>query len=402
MKTNELILSFPKERQSQTCFCIVKNINMVKFSLLWLVSLLVPFAASGLAATRTTSIVTGANGFVGRAIVHELLEQQQEQESGQKIVCLVRPQRIVQEEAYWKECVKPSTTCLEVMAYDMLDGGTTLRAALDQCREGDNVRLYHVASVFGPTENHEETARENVKGTCDVLETVNAWRNENKNQQSSCKVILTSSMAAVRGTGQDPGNGKYYTASDWNTASKLGANWGASYQWSKKESEQRARELADKYDIPLISLCPSFVFGPPYGEASSSFSIQLVRQWAKGESPVQSRLLVDIRDVAKAHVRAGQVLEQSGRYIVSTDARVPSRTLANWIRDVTDPRYRDAIHSDDAFTGGAIAIGEKEVNAEAPLRDALGITLRPIQETMQDMTVRLLQQEHAAETSESR
>eukprot|EP00977_Amphora_coffeiformis_P016540 scaffold5141_cov169-Amphora_coffeaeformis.AAC.7 len=358
--------------------------------------LLLPTAAFALAAVTTaaTSIVTGANGYVGCAIVHELLVQTSPtKEEHPSILCLVRPHRVADETKYWKQ-VLPSeqADCLQVLPYDMLDGGVTLRTALDRCHE-DGVCVYHVASVFGPTEDHTETALQNVKGTCDVLETVHRWRTENNNPDCPCKVLVTSSMAAVRGTGQEPRNGKYYTAEDWNTASVLGANWGASYQWSKMESERKATQLAKEYDIPLVTLCPSFVFGPPYGE-SSSFSIQLVRQWAKGESPVQSRLLVDLRDVAKAHVLAGQSSKlQSGRLILSTDARVSSRMMADWIRQVTAPQYREAIHSDDEFTGGAIPIGQQEVDAEGPLREALGTNLRTIQETMQDMTVRLLQSE---------
>ena len=399
------------------------SVGFLLFHLLLLPAASLALAAQAAAsATRSTttrsSIVTGANGFVGRALVHELLTQSsQGQEEQNLIVCLVRPHRVKEEKAYWNEVTKKhddddddddeTATCdVQVLPYDMLDGGTTLRAALDRCSssigdDDDDARicLYHVASVFGPTENHKETALENVKGTCDVLETVHQWSTDNNKPPSACKIILTSSMAAVRGTGQEPINGKFYTAKDWNTVSVLGANWGASYQWSKKESEHQAQVLAQKYQIPLVTLCPSFVFGPPQGESSSSFSIQLVRQWAKGESPVQSRLLVDIRDVALAHVRAGQRLD-TGRFILSTEARVPSRTLADWIRQVTAPSYREAIHSDDDFAGGAIPIGEKEVDAEEPLEKALGIKLRSIQETIQDMTVRLVEQE--AETSGTR
>jgi hypothetical protein len=253
----------------------------------------------------------GANGYVGRAIVHELLLEQQQQNnnkpgaSEQSIFCLVRAQRVAEETAYWKQVLSEqpreaaaTVACsgLQVLPYDMLDGGTTLRAALDQCNSSsnnssdgdDSVCLYHVASVFGPTENHEETALQNVQGTCDVLETVHRWRDDDSsdNTHKACKAILTSSMAAVRGTGQAPSNGKFYTAADWNTNSVLGANWGASYQWSKMESEQRARQLAEKYNIPLVSLCPSFVFGPPYGGGeSSSFSIQLVVNGPKANRP---------------------------------------------------------------------------------------------------------------------
>lgn len=103
--------------------------------------------------------------------------------------------------------------------------------------------------------------------------------------------------------------------------------------------------------------------------------------------------------MALAHVRAGQRLE-TGRLILSTEARVASRTMADWIRQVTAPPYREAIHSDDDFKGGAIPIGDKEVEAEEALEKVLGIKLRSIQETMQDMTIRLLEQE--TETSGTR
>ena len=85
------------------------------------------------------------------------------------------------------------------------------------------------------------------------------------------------------------------------------------------------RECNDKYaidnknnrPIELITLCPSFVFGPPpplpaklkntstKTAISSSYSLALINQWLQGESPVQSRLCADVRDVAMAHIAAG-------------------------------------------------------------------------------------------------
>lgn len=198
-------------------------ILLVSFLLLFFL-----FPATGLALAAAA----GTTSSVGRAIVHELLAQPSQSQKEQLILCLVRPHRLEEEEAYWNGIVKDkasSSSCtVQVLPYDMLDGGTTLRAALDQCNsDNDNlpICLYHVASVFGPTENHKETALENVKGACNVVETVHAWRTANDKQPSACKVILTSSMAAVRGTGQDPINGKFYTADDWNTVSVLGQNW---------------------------------------------------------------------------------------------------------------------------------------------------------------------------------
>lgn len=338
---------------------------------------------------QQTSIVTGANGYVGRAIVHSLLESS----SCKDIVCLVRSKRVQAEEEYWKQHASSSQkTPPRVLPYDMLDGGASLRTAL---QETDGTRcIYHVASVFGPTEDHKQTALDNVQGTEELVKAI-------ADVDKTCKLVLTSSMAGVRASGQEPLNKEFYTFKDWNTDSELGANWGASYQWSKAESERRAWELCKELGIPMVSVCPSFVFGPPASYSpqdatSGSYSLQLVNQWIRGESTVQSRLFVDIRDVAQAHVAAGTRPKAIGkRFIVSTEARVPSQEIAGWFKQVckesglADP---EKIHFDADYQGGFIPIGVKEVEASDRLRDELGVTLRPVKSTMMDMASVLLNQ----------
>ena len=336
------------------------------------------------------SLVTGANGYVGRAVVHELLESSDE---ASEIICLVRQHRVVSEQNYWKEHLSESSSSkIQVLPYDMLDGGESLRNALQSCRRSEEEQrcVFHIASVFGPTDDHEQTALGNVRGTEDLV-------HELAKEGGPFKLVLTSSMAAVRGSGQEPSNGKFYTHHDWNTVSQLGANWGASYQWSKMQSERRGRDLCDKYSIPLVVFNPSFVFGPAsFAEATSSYSLTLVGQWARGESPVQSRLYVDIRDVARAHVAAAISTGADGkRYILSTEARVPSQEIAGWLKDVckhTGLANPDSIHYDGDFDGGAIPVGEREVESTDRLREELGLRLRPVKETIIDMAKVLLEE----------
>ena len=242
--------------------------------------------------------------------------------------------------------------------------------------------MYHVASWFAPAEDHIQKANDNVKGTEDLMKVLADHPN--------AKIVVTSSMAAVRATSQEPGNGKFYTEQDWNTVSKLGENWGSSYQWSKANSERRAWELSKELNVPMVSLCPSFVFGPPCSESlSTSFSVELVGKWAKGESEVQSRLFVDIRDVANAHVAAGTLDKATGkRYIVSTEKRLASKDVAEILSSLCkelDFGNPDAIKYDAEFTGGAIPIGQKEVEAARRLHEELGVSLRPAEETILDM-----------------
>ena len=374
--------------------------------------------------TPSSSIVTGASGFVGRHIVYSLVQQRR---SDDVIICLVRDSKVKGEQSYWNAHLvdlKESERChVKVMAYDMLDDGTTLKSALEAASEfnsSSKICVYHVASVFGPTSDPVQTANENIKSAEVVVETMKDFvrqRNDLSGANQKARLILTSSMAAVRATNQVPLNKKFYTRKDWNTLSTLDPNnWGSCYQYSKAESERRALELVAKCpnELEFIALCPSFVFGPPppmpkqlqsefLGTAgdissSSSFSISLIKQWLNGSSQVQSRLCVDVRDVAKAHIAAGQITlddsEEHKRYILSTEARLTSELTADALKRAVEQSAStidtSKISCDTAFDGGAIKIGDQEVECTHIVKSDLGVTFRTVRSTFEDMAEALL------------
>ncbi|KAL7556789.1 hypothetical protein ACA910_005229 [Epithemia clementina (nom. ined.)] len=358
-------------------------------------------AAPRFQSHHRTAIVTGANGYLGKTIVHELLDNG---DGFEKVFCLVRSSCVETETQYWHRVKDASRgDCdVKVLPYDMMDGGATVFQALELAAGGggdepSSCCVFHVASNFGPSENHTQSALENVQGTEDLVRTMaKHFRLRQQEYQECHKLILTSSMAAVRGSGQTPKNNKFYTIEDWNTMSELGANWGSSYQWSKAQSERRALELAMELGVPIVSLCPSFLFGPtPNLESTTSFSVELVGKWLRGEAPVQSRLFADVRDAARAHVAAActSSSESGQRYIVSTEARVPSAEIAKWLANVcietglSDP---SKIQYDAKFSGGAVPIGDQEVEAEQRLLDELGVKLRPVKKTIVEMARTLL------------
>lgn len=326
----------------------------------------------------------------------------------------------------------------------MLDNGETLNDAMEAAIKGRSLTLsasacpiciYHIASVFGPTPDPILTAKGNVQSSEDVIRTLDKFYDRHPN--SKLRVVLTSSMAAVRATDQPPLNGKFYTHRDWNTLSELNENnWGSCYQWSKAESERRALELVrecnDRYakddndgtgrEITMIALCPSFVFGPPCPipvemredatdtttatGGSSSYSLTLIGQWIRGNSPVQSRLCADVRDVAKAHLVAGTMTtlprsDADRRYILSSEVRLSSEATAEaLLRGVVRAQEKrgipcididvSKISFDKQFTGGAISIGMRETDASERLKEDLGIVFRSVEETMQDTAEALL------------
>jgi len=389
-------------------------------------------SSAGLSSCRKrVSVVTGSSGYLGREVVHSLLQLFIPVEGilsthpASEILCLVRQRRVEEEEQYWRDvCTNLGPSCsgrVKVMPYDMLDGGKTLSDALHHAFAIDKGKLnsdnfispnrngsggggdddsecciYHIASVFSKTEDHRRMALENVKGAVDLIETVAKF------PISRTNIVFTSSMAAVRGPGQIPGNSKWYTHEDWNSVSEIGANWGSSYQWSKAESEKRSWELAKKHGVSLVVLCPSFIFGPPTdgGVRSSSYSLSLVRSWMNGESPVQSRLCVDIRDAARAHVMAGNPTDRDiigERIILSHEARTPAKNVARHLAQIAretgcgDPSL---IVSDQESDNGIVEIGEKEVQCAERVKTFLGgLKLRPVEKTMGDMARALYQVE---------
>ena len=204
---------------------------------------------------------------------------------------------------------------------------------------------------------------------------------------SGARLVLTSSMAAVRGAGQLPGEGRsWYTPSDWNSVSRREGPRFEPYQWSKMHSERRAWELAREVGLEMTALCPSMIFGPPRDTSCTAFSVEMVRRWVAGKGAVESRLVADVRDVARAHVNAAILPEAAGqRYIVSCEARVPAQQLACAIAEVIgeDEVARRGIHADEGFAGGAVSIGDREVDASH--LEALGVCCRPTSQTIADM-----------------
>lgn len=401
-----------------------------------LILIILSCCCSGL-AIPSASIVTGASGFVGRHIVYSLIQQQQ---SDDVIICLVRDSKVECEQSYWDahlSDLEESDHCLvNVLPYDMLDNGVTLTNALhvaSSLSPSSKICVYHTASVFGPTEDPIQTANDNIKSAEIVVGAmqnfVRQWRTSSSSAAAAAgggqkaRLILTSSMAAVRATNQTPLNNKFYTNKDWNTLSTLDSNnWGSCYQYSKAASEKKARELVATYpnELEFVALCPSFVFGlpPPLpkqfqtqspgnareNNSSNSFSISLIKQWLSGASQVQSRLCVDVRDVAKAHIAAGQMVlgdsNDQKRYILSTETRLSSEATAEALRRAVEQNLRQSgsssnidtsnISCDKVFDGGAIKIGNQEVECTDILRDDLCINCRSVDETFYDMVVAML------------
>lgn len=308
--------------------------------------------------------VTGATGFLGSEVAWQAVAQ------GHTVRAVVRTGS--QTHHLPDEC--------EVMAVDDLTDAVSAREAADGVDA-----VIHTASVFRRCDNmEEELVKPNILLAEQMICACAA---------SGARLVLTSSMAAVRGAKQPPAFGDCYCADDWNTVSRRDGPGFEPYQYSKAESERRAWHIGRQVGAEIVALCPSMIFGPPRDPACKALSVAMVRRWVDGEAPVESRLVCDVRDAAQAHLAAATLPAAAGRrYVVSCEARVPAADLAAAIRlrlraggDAEGEARAARVHTDESWGGGAVAVGAREVAAEEALWRDLGVRCRPTEETLADM-----------------
>ena len=311
-------------------------------------------------------VVTGAGGYLGGEIACLAASQ------GHDVRAIVRPG---QPTAHLVGC--------EIKTFDDLTDGAQAREAVGEAADA----VIHAAGVFRRVDDMQvDLVAPNIALAEQMVCACAA---------ANARLVFTSSMAAVRGTGQAPTDvSGAYSVADWNSVSRRDGPGFEPYQYSKAESERRAWQLSREVGLEMVSVCPSMIFGPPRDAACAGFSVDMVRAWIDGDSPVQSRLVVDVRDAAAAHVNAATVPDAAGkRFIASCEARVPASELAAALRErLTKAGRHEAaarITADTDFDGGAIPIGEREVVA-APGMAMLEVSCRPSEETLADMAEALL------------
>lgn len=255
--------------------------------------------------THAPVLVTGASGYIAGWIIKYLLEK------GYTVHGTVRDPSKARNVAHLHKIAEGTPGTLKLFKADLLDEGS-----FDEAMQGCEV-VMHTASPFimeGYTDANEALVRPAVEGTRNVLESVNRTA-------SVKRVVLTSSIAAVIGDNADARKAPFRVVNEtlWNNTSSVKHN---PYQYSKVAAEQEAWRInrtQKRWD--LVTINPSMVYGPALTPHSQSASIDTMVQMAKGRYfmgvPKLVYGVVDVRDVAQAHILAAFKPEAEGRYIVS-------------------------------------------------------------------------------------
>ena len=197
--------------------------------------------------------------------------------------------------------------------------------------------VFHVASPFpaGAT-NEAVIVRTAVEGTINVLQAC-------ADAGTIKRVVVTSSIAAVSsGTGGSPGNPPdyVYTEKDWSVESACDA-----YVKSKLKAEQAAWEFVKKLEddkrFELTVVNPAYVQGPLLSASSGEGSKDFCQRLLNGKLPVLPDVtspIVDVRDVAVAHIAAMEKSEAAGNRYILSNRTLHLREMAQIIGDEFQPQ----------------------------------------------------------------
>ncbi|HEX5419603.1 MAG TPA: hopanoid-associated sugar epimerase [Gammaproteobacteria bacterium] len=226
-------------------------------------------------------LVTGANGFVGAAVVRALLTE------GESVRAFVRP--------------GSDRRNLEGLAVELAEGDITapdtLRAAVHGCRA-----VFHVAADYRLwVPSPMRMLETNVQGSLNVLEAAASEGLE--------RMVYTSSVATL-GTRADR------RPADERTPVGL-ADMIGPYKRSKYLAEQALAGRASKLRFDVVTVNPSTPIGP--GDIKPTPTGQIIVDAANGRIPayVDTGLnLVHVDDVASGHVLALRRGRGGQRYIL--------------------------------------------------------------------------------------
>lgn len=331
-------------------------------------------------------LVTGATGYVAGWIVKKLLED------GIAVHAAVRNPNDEKKIEHLKKIAHETGGTIRFFKSDLLTPDSYVEAM-----QGCEV-VFHTASPFSTSVKNvqHELLDPAIKGTQNVLETA-------CKTPSVKRVVLTSSCAAIYTDAIDCQHtpGGQLTEEIWNVTATEDYQ---PYSLSKTLAEKKAWEIAkSQSQWDLITINPSLVLGPmlnPTGTTSESFSIlqQMVDGSLKMGVPKMGVGLVDVRDVATAHIRAAYTPDAHGRYITSahnTDFYemakalqpkfgkrypIPNKVLPKWLLMLIGPFVNKLMTR--KFIRNNVDV---EWNADNnKIRKELKLDFIPLQKTMED------------------
>lgn len=275
---------------------------------------------------QKTYLVTGGSGYIASWIVSQLLEQ------GKQVRTTVRDKAKTAKYQHLLDAAAKHSGSLEVFSADLLKKGS-----FDQACDGADLVL-HTASPFlvGKVKDpQKQLVDPALLGTRNVLESVNK-------ADSVQRVVLTSSVVSIYCDSidlKDTPKGEF-DESMWNETASLKH---APYSYSKTLAEKEAWKMSKKQERwDLVVINPAFVLGPSLTPRKDSASIDFMLNFLNGAFktgvPALYFGVVDVRNIAEAHILAATRPEAEGRHILCADSK-SMYEIGAILRQETGDRY---------------------------------------------------------------
>ncbi|MFH2010179.1 MAG: NAD-dependent epimerase/dehydratase family protein [bacterium] len=325
--------------------------------------------------------VTGATGYLGSHVVQQLLG------AGYRVRAVVRDPGNAENVGHLQSLVEAPAHPLELVAGDIMRPESLAGAVADcelVCHMASSVRLF----ARDPQREIVDVA---VQGTKNVLEAIRA-------AGAAKRVVLTSSIAAVAGDNLPPDH--VFTEADWNDSADLKVT---PYLLSKTLAERAAWQfhgaLPEDERFELVALNPSVVMGPLFKKAHVRSSPNTLRDLLVRKIPGCPRIylaVVDVRDVAWAHLRALELPDVQGRYILHAQGlwmQEMARIIAPRFPRFPVPTWRlpDLVLYGASFFDKRLSLAFLRRNLGKSVRidnsrsqRELGLRYRPVEETLVD------------------
>lgn len=250
------------------------------------------------------ALVTGANGHLGCNLVRDLVEH------GYEVVPMVRE--------------GANTVGLDVLGLAYARGDVRDAASVEAAMKGCDI-VFHAGSPYTTwAKDPNEIIEPAVRGVETVLAAAK--------KTGVRRVVVTSSSNAV---GFSKDTSKPLDEKSWNDCTK------SPYIRAKNEQEKRAWALAKELGLDVVAVLPTGVLGR-FDYKKTPTTAPFVDAFAhKGPVPFPVNV-VDVRDVARAHVLAAEKGEPGERYLAGAD-NADVKTLADIIEKHTGRRPAEGL-----------------------------------------------------------
>ncbi|KAL9994011.1 putative cinnamyl-alcohol dehydrogenase [Helianthus debilis subsp. tardiflorus] len=254
----------------------------------------------------------------------------------------------------------------------LFEANLTAEGSFDSAVSGC-VCVFHTASpvLLSVDDPQAQLIDPAVKGTLNVLKSA-------AKVPSLKRVVLTSSMAAVMVRSGHPEHG-FVLDETWFSDPSLCEQKELWYHLSKTLAEDAAVKFAKDNGFDLVAINPGFVIGPILQPTLNLTSEGILGMIKNGKEVFSDGIyrLVDVRDVATAHILAFENPEANGRYCM-----VGKVVRSLEIMKIVDKLYPGLVHSERYKDGECVEPVPYTVSRAKA--ETLGIKFTPAEVSIKD------------------